>query len=282
MESLVTTALLAAIAYFICYAGNWMFGQCMIERPIVVGMVAGLLLGDMRTGIMVGAALEAIFMGAVNIGGQVSAEPASATVFAVVFVLSSGIDADAALTLAVPIGVLMGFVSMAINNVAFNAFVPFIDAAAERDDVKAITRIIFGAWGLRFGIFALIMFFGVLAGQEAVSALVAGIPDVVMRGFKAAGGFMPAVGFAILAKMLWSKELAPYFLLGFILVIYLQLPLIAVCAIGIVIIAAVASRDMDLMNLKKSLKDKGLLLPSTTRWRLSYHERYHQEERSLA
>jgi PTS system mannose-specific IIC component len=34
-------ALLTALAYFICYGGNWLFGQCMIERPIVVGMVTG-------------------------------------------------------------------------------------------------------------------------------------------------------------------------------------------------------------------------------------------------
>ncbi|MDY2778023.1 MAG: PTS sugar transporter subunit IIC [Collinsella sp.] len=248
----MTTALLAALAYFICYGGNWLLGQCMIERPIVVGAVAGILLGDPTTGIIMGASLEAIFMGAVNIGGQVSAEPASATVFAVVFATQSGIDAEAALALAVPIGVLMAFVSMFINNIAFSAFVPFIDRAAERDDVRGITMINFGAWILRFGIFATIMFFGVLMGQAAVETLVSNIPDVIMRGLVAAGNLMPAVGFAILLKMLWSKELSLYFLLGFILVVYLQLPLIAVAAIGAVIVAAIAQRDMELLNLKAS------------------------------
>lgn len=246
----VTTALLAALAYFICYAGNWMFGQCMIERPIVVGAVAGLLLGDPTLGIIMGASLEAIFMGAVNIGGQVSAEPASATVFAVVFAIHSGIDAEAALALATPIGVLMGFVSMFINNVAFSVFVPFIDKAAEDDNTSALTFINFGAWVLRFGIFAIIMFCGVLVGQPAVEALVNNIPDVVMRGLTAAGGLMPAVGFAILLKMLWSNELALYFVLGFVLFIYLNLPLIAIALIGAAIIAAVAQRDMQLIKMQ--------------------------------
>lgn len=248
----VTTALLAALAYFICYAGNWMFGQCMIERPIVVGAVAGLLLGDPVLGITMGASLEAIFMGAVNIGGQVSAEPASATVFAVVFAMHSGIDAEAALTLATPIGVLMGFVSMFINNIAFSAFVPFIDKAAEADNTRALTCINFGAWLLRFGIFATIMFCGVLVGQPAVAALVNNIPDVVMRGLSAAGGLMPAVGFAILLKMLWSNELAMYFVLGFILYIYLGLPQIAIALIGITIVIAIATRDMAMLKMQSS------------------------------
>lgn len=246
----VTTALLAALAYFICYGGNWLLGQCMIERPIVVGAVAGLMLGEPTLGITMGASLEAIFMGAVNIGGQVSAEPASATVFAVVFAMNSGIDPEAALALAVPIGVLMAFVSMFINNVAFSFFVPFIDAAAERDDARTITFINFGAWFLRFFIFAAIMFVGVLLGQPAVEAFVNSIPDVVMRGLTAAGNLMPAVGFAILLRMLWSKELALFFLLGFVLVIYLELPLIAVAAIGAVIISAVALNDWNILKMK--------------------------------
>ena len=113
---MTVTALLAALSYFICYGGNWLLGQCMIERPIVVGAVTGLLLGDLPTGLIMGASLEAIFMGSVNIGGQISAEPAAATVFAVTFATMQTVDANAALAIAVPIGILSAFVSMFINN----------------------------------------------------------------------------------------------------------------------------------------------------------------------
>ena len=81
---MVLRAFLAALAYFICYGGNWLFAQSMTERPIVVGFITGLFLGDIKTGIIVGAAVEAIFMGSVNIGGNISAEPAAAATFAVV------------------------------------------------------------------------------------------------------------------------------------------------------------------------------------------------------
>ena len=32
---MVLRAFLAALAYFICYGGNWLFAQSMTERPIV-------------------------------------------------------------------------------------------------------------------------------------------------------------------------------------------------------------------------------------------------------
>ena len=32
---MLNVALLSALSYFICYAGNWMFGQSMSDRPIL-------------------------------------------------------------------------------------------------------------------------------------------------------------------------------------------------------------------------------------------------------
>lgn len=68
-------ALMAGLSVFICFAGNYLTGQSMLERPLVVGLVTGLLMGDLKTGILMGAALEAVFMGNINIGGVISAEP---------------------------------------------------------------------------------------------------------------------------------------------------------------------------------------------------------------
>lgn len=59
---MVGLAIMAWLTVLICYGGNWVLGQCMIERPLVVGLVAGLLMGDVKTGAIIGASLEAIFM----------------------------------------------------------------------------------------------------------------------------------------------------------------------------------------------------------------------------
>jgi PTS system mannose-specific IIC component/fructoselysine and glucoselysine-specific PTS system IIC component len=52
--------------------------QCL-TRPIIVGPIAGLILGDLKTGIILGASLESIFMGISYIGGSVASDPTSAT-----------------------------------------------------------------------------------------------------------------------------------------------------------------------------------------------------------
>ena len=41
---MLTTALLAYLAAFICYFVQWTFGQPMIDQPLGVGLVAGLRL----------------------------------------------------------------------------------------------------------------------------------------------------------------------------------------------------------------------------------------------
>lgn len=59
-------AFFVALAVFVGVAGHELFGMAMLSRPIVVAPLAGLLLGDVQTGLIVGASLESIFMGVVN------------------------------------------------------------------------------------------------------------------------------------------------------------------------------------------------------------------------
>ena len=141
---------------------------------------------------------------------------------------------------------------MFLNNVAFNIWVPLIDKFAEEGALRKLLALNWFTWFLRFFILAVIMFFGVYLGSSVVQAFVDSIPDVVMRGLKAAGGLMPAVGLAILMKMLWSKELAVYYLLGFVLVIYMGIPLVALAALGVVVVVITAMRDIEIQNLRSS------------------------------
>mgnify|MGYP000267260501 CR=1 FL=1 len=69
-----------------------------------------------------------------------------------------------------------------------------------------------------------------------------------MNGLTVAGNMLPAVGMAMLLQMLWDNKIAIYFLLGFILVAYLDLPLIAIAVLGTIIAVVTAQRDMQLKN----------------------------------
>ena len=51
-------AFFVALAVFVGVAGHELFGMAMLSRPIVVAPLAGLLLGDVQTGLIVGASSE--------------------------------------------------------------------------------------------------------------------------------------------------------------------------------------------------------------------------------
>lgn len=185
---MLKTAILAALSVFICFGGNWLWGQTMIERPLVVGLVTGLIFGDVRTGVMMGASLEAIFMGAVDIGGALSAEPVTATVLATTFAITLNVNQKAALAIAVPIGVFAAFISMFMKNVVMNLFAPIIDKLAAANNQKGLVWAHFGMWFLNYFVFSLVTFFSVLAGAKPVQHLVNSIPKNLMAGLSAAGG----------------------------------------------------------------------------------------------
>lgn len=54
-------ALIVAIAYYLIYYINQSIGLWQFNRPIIVGPIIGLLLGDLQTGIILGGVFESVF-----------------------------------------------------------------------------------------------------------------------------------------------------------------------------------------------------------------------------
>ena len=80
---------------------------------------------------------------------------------------------------------------------------------------------------------ALICGGAVALGSVAVQQFIDVLPAVFLDGMGVAAGMLAAVGFALLLKMMWTKKLAVYFFVGFILSSYLGLPLMAIAILGI-------------------------------------------------
>jgi mannose PTS system EIIC component len=74
---------------------------------------------------------------------------------------------------------------------------------------------------------------------------------VIMNGLSVAGNLLPAVGMAMLLRMLWENKIAVFFFLGFVLVAYLKLPLVAVAVIAFIVAVLIAQRDYQLNKLEK-------------------------------
>lgn len=197
-------AFFVAVAVFVGVAGHELFGMVMLSRPIVVAPLAGLLLGDVQTGLLVGASLESIFMGVVNVGISSTAEPALAAGLATAFTIQMGGNVGTIIPIVFPLAVLgLQFMNF-IFSFVIGPFAPKFEQLALEGKDKSITALHFGLWALHYGLYALIPFFAVWLGSDVVQTILQSIPKVIMNGLTVAGNMLPAVGMAMLMQMLWD------------------------------------------------------------------------------
>ena len=69
----------ALLGLFACLSsmpglGGTSFGNYTLGRPLIGGLVCGIILGDIKTGILVGAAMQVVYIALVTPGGTVSAD----------------------------------------------------------------------------------------------------------------------------------------------------------------------------------------------------------------
>ena len=138
----ILIGLIAAFGKFDCQLGT-----LYAFRPIVLCPLVGLVLGDLQTGLAVGASLELLFMGSVSIGAYV---PPNETigVLACAFAIQLGQGTETAIALAMPIAVL----SLTIGNITSALFTVFVDMAdrfALKGNLKGIYAVHWGMglWG---------------------------------------------------------------------------------------------------------------------------------------
>ena len=72
-------------------------------------------------------------------------------------------------------------------------------------------------------------------GAEQVQNLLGAIPQFVFDGMGVAAGILPAMGFAMLLRMIVNKRLIPFFVIGFVLTAYFSLPVLGVAILAVVI-----------------------------------------------
>ena len=72
-------------------------------------------------------------------------------------------------------------------------------------------------------------------GADAVQGLLDFIPTFVLDGFGVAANILPAMGFAMLGRLVLTKQLVPFYFLGFLMCSYANVPVLGVALIAIII-----------------------------------------------
>lgn len=245
------------------YSGYQILDELQIyssaSSPVFAGLFAGLVMGDLKTGLFIGGSMQLMVLGVGTFGGSSKIDANSGTILATAFTVALNMDPEQAIAaIAVPVASLM--IQMDILGRFLNTFFAHrIDAAIDRMDFKSIERnFLMGAVPWSFSrmvpvFLALAFGSGVV---EQILVVLNGDLKWLGDGLSVAGAVLPAVGFAILLRYLPVKKHFPYLILGFVITALLTTVFGNIQLLG----AGVASVVKDYAGVFNSLPMLGIAL----------------------
>lgn len=224
-------AFLCGVIYWI---GNCSFARAyfVFSKPLVAGFLVGLVFGKPLEGAMIGAQINMIYLGWIGAGGASPADPCAAGVLSTAFVLATGLDMDAALVLAVPVGL----VAIALYTMLMTVMSACGHLAQKFINDGKINALWIPVWLLPLIItfigYAIPCMLCAYFGADLVYVLADVLMGKALTVVSLIGGMLPAVGIAINLSFIFKGEARIWLLVGFIAAAYLELGLIPIALIG--------------------------------------------------
>ena len=228
---LVPALKLCILYWVLSVTDTVVLGWQAITRPIVVCPLAGILLGDVTSGCILGAELESLFMGISAIGGSIASDAFTTSLICSAFVICSGATIESAVAIAMPIGTVMVTISSLPNSI-FAPIQGYFTKLLQDNKVKKFEVMTFVYATSKTLLSAIILFVCIYFGVEGIQAAIAAAPAWVMTGLSAVSSMSLAVGFAILLSQIVSGKTIMWFFVGYVLVKYLSLDTVAIAIIG--------------------------------------------------
>lgn len=208
--------------------------DAMYYAPIVPAAITGLLLGNLRVGLEIGATVQLMFIGVFIVGASMPPSPFLASILTTAFVILAGANTGEGIALVVPVAIFSQVTQLGLMTL-YVPFVHWADGMAERANAKGIdllnTLCALG-WEITAAVPA---FLGVAFGVDLAKQLLGAIPGWLSDGLGYTGGVLPALGFGMLLLIIASGEVWPFFFLGFLAATYLKVNAVAGAILGIVI-----------------------------------------------
>ena len=233
----VTILLIVVVAFFAGMEG--ILDEFEFHQPLVACTLIGLVSGHLTEGVMLGGSLQLMALGWANIGAAVAPDAALASVASAILMVlglngstDSSTAINTAIAVAVPLSVAGLFLTMICRTLA-TGIAHIMDGAAEKGDFAAIERwqyIAIAMQGVRIAVPAAFLCF---IPSDIVTSALNAMPAWLSGGMAVGGGMVAAVGYAMVINMMATKEVWPFFVLGFVLAAISELTLIALGAIGI-------------------------------------------------
>ncbi|MDE1548214.1 PTS mannose/fructose/sorbose/N-acetylgalactosamine transporter subunit IIC [Jeotgalibaca caeni] len=215
MDVNILQVILVFIVTFIAAIDQFSFLESLYQ-PIVMGPVIGAILGDMTTGLIVGGTYQLMTIGNMPVGGAQPPNAVIGGIMATVLAITLQLEPTVAVATAVPFS-LLGQYAVTLIFTLTSPVMAYADKAAQEAAPKKIATLNYltmAAIGTAFGLVVTLFFIG---GATFGQTVVDNIPAWLMSGLSAAGGMMRYVGFAILLKVMVSREMWGFYFMGFAL-----------------------------------------------------------------
>ncbi len=238
----MTEAILIGLIALFAYMGDT-FGYSQYDRPLCTGALVGLALGDLEQGLIIGASLELVYMGTLTIGGAFPPDIYTGGILGAAFAISTGTGIEGALALSLPIATFALLIKQLIYTFIRGYFVHKADDYALKSNDRGVASM--HVWStLSYPVLmAIIVGSCYYVGGPTVQTILDSIPAFVQTGLSASASMLPALGFAMLVKMIINKDLAPYFFLGFIIASYLNISVLGIACTALLIAVLVINND---------------------------------------
>ena len=196
---------------------------------VIVGMISGLIMGDMNTGLMIGGTFQLMSLGVAALGGASAPNYGLATIIGTFIAVRTGTGVDAAIAVGLPVGLL------AIQlEVVVRIILNFVAHKMQTDNNEGKWKTMnMEAWigpilcSLQTIIPTVIV---VCFGANVVELILEVIPEWVTNGLSIAAGMLPVVGIGMLMRYMPVKKFLPFILVGFVLSAYLGVPVLGIDA----------------------------------------------------
>lgn len=231
--SIISIILVVLVAFLAGMEG--ILDEFQFHQPLVACTLIGLVTGNLEAGIVLGGTLQMIALGWANIGAAVAPDAALASVASAIILVLGGQGVKgvpSAIAIAVPLAVAGLFLTMIVRTIAV-PIVHLMDAAAEEGNIRTVEMwhiIAVCLQGVRIAVPAAALLF---IPAQTVQSFLESMPAWLTDGMAIGGGMVVAVGYALVINMMATKEVWPFFAIGFAIAALSELTLIALGVIAV-------------------------------------------------
>ena len=232
-------AVLIGIVYYLGTIGTpWLslLGSIsVVYKPLVAGTLVGCILGDPVQGCIIGAAINMPYIAFISAGGTAPADPGLAGTVGTAWAMAAGVTPAAAVTIALPLG-LLGTMIWVAHMTLDVAFVHMADKAADEGNLEKICFLhVVPPQILMFCLCVIHATVATFYGADAVSGIIAMLSGKPLHVLEVIGGLLPALGIAMNLRSISRPGTLLFYMVGFVLVAYVGMPVIAVAVLGAII-----------------------------------------------